>query len=992
MPLPNGLISLRVNYLKTRALFSIIIVLIALILAHSPALAQGSAPPTQEPLILTDEQGQYPLGLHLDILEDPGGELTIEDVSSPEYAARFEPSQEAVPNYGLTESVIWLRLRVRNETLSTNQWLLESAFPNLNYLDLYLPLDEGGFKVKETGILRPFNTRDIPYYHVVFELPLASQAEQTFFIRVESGSSMTLAFTLWEPETFAVNKIYDMLFVGLFYGALLLALGYHLVLYFSLREANYLYFVLFLASSIIFWATYEGIADQFLWPGLSEEKQPFLAITMAMFFIASLKFSDVFLEQSTRAPLFHRLFYIFSGVWVMLIVIEPFSSYGLMAQLVTVLLLLTPLLAAVSGIYSWRKGYQPARFYLISWIGFLLGVIILDLVRTDILPSTPITERAYHAGLIWLVLMWSIALADRINRLKAQTEDTNRLLRNSQSRLSQILEGLPLGVVVYGKDAKPNYVNQRAVQILSNPSRGIWAGIAGGRTLAQSIDYFSFRVAGSDQKYPIENMPVSRAFQGESAWTDDVEADLVDKRVPLEIWASPIKDDHGNVETAIAAFQDITSRKNAEAELDEYRHHLEELVEQRTTELSLINDQLTQEVTERKFLEGMLHKRIEWLSTINQIHQSVNSTADLPQAFQQLSATVIQLLEAKGALIGVFDEQPDQIDVLCSTQPDGQPPLEKRFPILLPKDWALRQDLEAGKLLILSPEQAGTLPAPLKECFQAEALQSVILAPMKSHETLLGLLGLGISKPAQAFTQAERDLVEKIAFDLADLAEDAHMFEKAQALAASEERNRLARDLHDSVTQVLFTASLVAEALPQIWQRDPGMAQHSLNELRRLTRGALAEMRTMLLELRPAAMTKAPLGELLAQLTEAVTSRSGLPFQLFIEQVPALPEEVHTSFYRVAQEGLNNVVKHAQASLVTVSLSATPASSAAGDVWKGEVKLSIKDNGRGFSLQDKRSEHMGLSIIRERAASINAAVNIDSQPGDGTQLTLIWQN
>ncbi len=101
------------------------------------------------------------------------------------------------------------------------------------------------------------------------------------------------------------------------------------------------------------------------------------------------------------------------------------------------------------------------------------------------------------------------------------------------------------------------------------------------------MDYFSFRVAGSDQKYPLENMPVSRALQGEPASADDVEADLVDRRVPLEIWASPIKDDRGNVETAIVAFQDITPRKQAEAELDEYRHHLEELVEQRTAELSL---------------------------------------------------------------------------------------------------------------------------------------------------------------------------------------------------------------------------------------------------------------------------------------------------------------------------------------------------------------------------------------------------------------------
>jgi signal transduction histidine kinase len=263
---------------------------------------------------------------------------------------------------------------------------------------------------------------------------------------------------------------------------------------------------------------------------------------------------------------------------------------------------------------------------------------------------------------------------------------------------------------------------------------------------------------------------------------------------------------------------------------------------------------------------------------------------------------------------------------------------------------------------------------------------------MQNRQILIGLLGFGARQPVQAITHEESALLERIAIDLIDLAEDARLFEQARALVATEERNRLARDLHDSVTQVLFSASLVAEVLPQIWQRDPDMAQRSLAELRRLTRGALAEMRTMLLELRPAAVINTPLSELLTQLTEAITSRSGLPFQLFIEQIPTLPEAVHTGFYRIAQEGLNNVVKHAQASLVTVSLNVAPSVSEAGNPWRGEVKLVIKDDGRGFLFQGERAEHMGLSIIRERAAAIDAVVDIQSQLGGGTQLTLVWHN
>ncbi len=185
-------------------------------------------------------------------------------------------------------------------------------------------------------------------------------------------------------------------------------------------------------------------------------------------------------------------------------------------------------------------------------------------------------------------------------------------------------------------------------------------------------------------------------------------------------------------------------------------------------------------------------------------------------------------------------------------------------------------------------------------------------------------MGLLYSQPEHSFTESDFALLEKISIDITQINEKAWQYEQNQAIIAAEERNRLARDLHDSVTQLLFAASLVAEVLPKIWRRDQKLGLSGLEELRRLTRAALAEMRTMLLELRPSAVIKTPLADLLAQFTEAVTSRSSLAYKLFIEQIPSLPEEVHICFYRVAQESLNNVIKHAHASHLEVHLSASP--------------------------------------------------------------------
>jgi len=148
----------------------------------------------------------------------------------------------------------------------------------------------------------------------------------------------------------------------------------------------------------------------------------------------------------------------------------------------------------------------------------------------------------------------------------------------------------------------------------------------------------------------------------------------------------------------------------------------------------------------------------------------------------------------------------------------------------------------------------------------------------------------------------------------------------------------------------------------------------------------------MLLELRPSAVINTPLSDLLVQLATATTSRSGLQFKLFIEQIPSLPENVQFNFYRIAQEALNNIVKHAQATQVTMGLSDTLLiADSAGRVGH-EVKLVIQDDGVGFFSETRRSDQLGVRIMYERAEAIQAILSLESQLGYGTQVTLIWSS
>ncbi|MEA5568705.1 MULTISPECIES: sensor histidine kinase [unclassified Anabaena] len=202
--------------------------------------------------------------------------------------------------------------------------------------------------------------------------------------------------------------------------------------------------------------------------------------------------------------------------------------------------------------------------------------------------------------------------------------------------------------------------------------------------------------------------------------------------------------------------------------------------------------------------------------------------------------------------------------------------------------------------------------------------------------------------------------------------------ERLRKIAVELERNRLARDLHDSVSQTLFTVATTAEALPRVWQRNPDIAEQGLEELAQLTQGALAEMRSLLIELRPSGLLEKPLGELLQQLTNAISGRANLQITTIVEGDRPLTNEVKLVFYRVTQEALNNIVKYAQATQVSVSLYGN----------SQKIVLRISDNGCGFDPNNIPSDHLGIAIMKERADSIGATFQLKSSPEQGTEIVL----
>jgi len=203
---------------------------------------------------------------------------------------------------------------------------------------------------------------------------------------------------------------------------------------------------------------------------------------------------------------------------------------------------------------------------------------------------------------------------------------------------------------------------------------------------------------------------------------------------------------------------------------------------------------------------------------------------------------------------------------------------------------------------------------------------------------------------------------------------------QAEELAVLQDRNRLARNLHDSVTQTIFSMRLTAEAANMLQEQNPARVGAELQKLQSLAKSALAEMRSLIFELRPTAVTALGLVPALRQLVVTLERQYGLKVDLRVNGDPQLTESEAQRLFRISQEALNNVVKHAQTDKAVLSIRFD----------NGRVLIQVEDQGIGFAPEDIRAEegHMGLSGMQERVDAMGGTMIVDSHPDQGTRVTV----
>ena len=263
-------------------------------------------------------------------------------------------------------------------------------------------------------------------------------------------------------------------------------------------------------------------------------------------------------------------------------------------------------------------------------------------------------------------------------------------------------------------------------------------------------------------------------------------------------------------------------------------------------------------------------------------------------------------------------------------------------------------------------------------------MRSFLGVPIRVREEVIGAFYLTEKQTGTMFEPADQELIELLAAHAAIAITNAGLFERSRELSILAERNRLALELHDAVSQKLFSLVLTAEAAATQYDRDPAAARTQLERLRSLSREALEELRSLILGLRPPELARDGLAATLRRQAEMLERVHGVPIELStqgsLDREPALDPDAELDILRIANEALHNAVRHAGAQRVTMRVSTE----------HGTLVLEVSDDGTGFDpgRPELRARHLGLTSMEERARELGGHLEIRSRPGAGTTVRL----
>ncbi|SDL56130.1 GAF domain-containing sensor histidine kinase [Nonomuraea jiangxiensis] len=367
----------------------------------------------------------------------------------------------------------------------------------------------------------------------------------------------------------------------------------------------------------------------------------------------------------------------------------------------------------------------------------------------------------------------------------------------------------------------------------------------------------------------------------------------------------------------------------------------------------------------------MTADRDEILQAVSSAVLAVTRHLSVREVLQVIVRSAQRLLDARYAALGVPDEDGSFAEFvaegLTDKQWDAIGPLPRQHGML----GAMLRDGAPARLPDLRSD-------PRFEWWPKAhpVMKDFLGVPIRDGEQVLGIIFLANKRASGGFTQEDQDLLTLFAAHAAIALTNARLYERGRELAMLEERNRMARELHDAVTQKLFSLRLTAQSAAAMLAKAPEQAATELERVQRLAGEALSELRAVIVELRPAELDRHGLAETLRKQVRMFDRLHTSSVTFECDELPPLDAAVEVAVLRVAQEALHNALRHSEAALVSVCLALE------GD----RLALTVHDDGAGFAQEESRG--LGLASMRDRAESVGGVMTVESAHGGGTTVRM----
>lgn len=388
-----------------------------------------------ETLELSAEEPEVLLGQKVWVFQDATRELDIEEAASPAFWKNFQASDMEKPNFGYTDAAIWFAFRLRKE--DSARWVFHIDTPLIDSISLYTEQPDGTWKVREFGNKQPFFSWDIDHVSPAVFLDLPQGHERRFFVRIVNSSPMVLPTYLMRQDAFQSHTRWHHAAYGLYFGGLFVMVLFNLVLFYSLRERSYIFYIASILTTILLTSSINGFAFKFLYPDLPMLNGYASRVLAGLIVIVTALFAQEFLHTRRYSPLIHRLLYANMGLASIAIVLTVTDIWaGATSKVVSI----HSLLLLVSGIVAWRKRNKYARFFVFAWASYILGGLAYTQRIAGNLPSTFWTAHGAEMGSFAEVILLGIALSDRYRMIQQAHEEAIQQALKIEKKAAETLE------------------------------------------------------------------------------------------------------------------------------------------------------------------------------------------------------------------------------------------------------------------------------------------------------------------------------------------------------------------------------------------------------------------------------------------------------------------------------------------------------------------------------------------------------------------------